>query len=218
MFGFNKKELEIFKKLNSPKKIQDFLDIIPINFEKHGETCMSPRMLLKTRKCHCIEGAMFAAAALRFHGYKPLVVDMKGTKDDWDHVIAVFKKDKKWGCITKTNHVVLRYREPVYNSIRELVMSYFHEYTDDKDKGKKTLRSFSMSVDLSKFDNKNWMTDEKDLWYINDYLDEVKHYQILTRKQIKNLRKTDKIEIDMGKLVEWSPNRKRKNKHIIKNI
>ncbi len=201
MFGLDKKEMEILKKLDSPKKIQDFLNTLKINFEEKGETCMSPRMILKTKKAHCIEGAIFAALALRLHGEKPLLVDLKTTKNDFEHVLAVFKKHGKWGAITKTNHAVLRYREPVYKNIRELVMSYFHEYFMDN--GKKTLRSFSVPVDLSKFDKQGWATAGKNLWYIHDHLDKVRHFPILNRKKIACLRKADKIEIKAGKIVEW---------------
>jgi len=201
MFGLTTKEEKIFRELKNPSQIQDFLNKIPINFEEKGDTCMSPRQVLKKGKCHCIEGAMLAALALRFQGRKPLLVDLTATRKDFDHVIAIFKQDGKWGAISKTNHGVLRYREPIYNSVRELVMSFFHEYTDDK--GRKTLRSFSMPIDLSKFDKKGWMTAEEDVWEINDYLRDVKHYKILTRKQIRNLRKADKLEIKIGKIAEW---------------
>ncbi len=202
MFGFNKKEVEIFLKLNTPKKIQDFLNKIPVNYELHGETVLSPRMVLKENRAHCMEGAMFAAVALRFHGHKPLVVDLTSVKDDDDHVVTVFKHKGHWGAISKTNHAVLRYREPVYKTIRELVMSYFHEYFTNHN-GKKTLRSYSMPVDLSRFDKKGWMTAEKDVEYIPDYLVEVSHKQILSRSQIALLRKADMIEIKAGKMVEW---------------
>jgi len=201
MLGLNKREIKILKGLNTPGKIQDFLNRIPINFEEKGDTCMSPRMVLKNRKAHCIEGAMLAAAALRVHGEKPLVVDMTATKKDFDHVICVFKKDGKWGAIGKTNHPVLRYREPVYKSIRELVMSFFHEYFDDD--GKKNLRSYSAPVDLSRFDHFNWMASEEDIWYIPDYLEKIKHFPILTRSQIAGLRKADRVELDAGDIVEW---------------
>ena len=201
MFNLDKKEEKILKKLDNPEKIQDFINKLEINFEENGETFMSPRNVLKTGKAHCIEGAVLAALCLRLQGFKPLVVDLKTIKQDFEHVIAVFKIDGKWGAISKTNHAVLRYREPVYNSIRELVMSYFHEYTDKK--GRKTLRSYSVPVDLSRFDRKEWVTSEKNLWYIHDYLDKVKHYKILTRKQARNLRKADKIEIKAGEVVEW---------------
>ncbi len=201
MLNLTKKEEKIFRELNTPAEIQDFLNKIPINFDYNKDTCMSPRMVLKKWKCHCIEGAIFAALALRMQGYKPLIVHLKSSRDDYDHVIAVFKESGKWGAITKTNHGVLRYREPVYESIRELAMSYFHEYFNNK--GKKALRSYSVPVDLSRFDKKNWATDEKDLWYIDSYLDKVKHFPILTRKQIKNLRKADKIEIEIGKVTEY---------------
>ena len=201
MFNLNKDELKILKNLNTPQKIQSFINKLEINFEKKGETCMSPREVLKTGKAHCIEGALLAALALRVHGYKPLLVDMKTGVDDEEHVIAVFKKNGKWGAISKTNHAVLRYREPIYKSIRELVMSYFHEYTDNK--GRKTLRSYSLPINLSRFDKSDWVTEDKDLWYIHDYLDKVKHHRILDRKQIANLRRADRIELKAGDIVEW---------------
>jgi hypothetical protein len=213
-FGLTKKELNIIRKLNTPSKIQDFLNKIPANFENDGkgETCMSPRSVLKEKKCHCIEGAFFAALCLALNGLgKPLVVDMKGNENDLDHVIAVFqdKKTKKWGAISKTNHAVLRYREPIYNNIRELIMSYFHEYTDNK--GRKNLRSFSLPVDLISVFGYEWITSEENLWHIHDYLDKVKHFNILNRKQISNLRKADKIEIEIGKVVEWKKKKEKIN-------
>jgi hypothetical protein len=201
MLGFNEKEVQILKSLNTPKKIQDFLDRIPINFEEEGDTCMSPRMVLRKWKAHCAEGALLAAAALRINGEKPLIVDLEATRQDLDHIICVFKRNGKWGSISKTNHAVLRYREPVYKSIRELVMSFFHEYFDDN--GKKNLRRYSLPVDLSRFDYLNWMTSEEDTWFIIDHLQKVKHFSILTRSQIARLRKADKIEIKIGKVTEW---------------
>lgn len=202
MFHFSKKETAVFRTLNTPAKIQDFLNKIPANFEKNGETVYSPRCVLQERKAHCMEGAMFAAAALRFQGYKPLVVDLASTKNDDDHVIAVFKKNGHWGAISKTNHAVLRYREPVYKTIRELAMSYFHEYFVN-DNRQKTLRSYSLPVDLSRFDKQGWMTATEDVWYIPEYLFTVPHQQILSRSQISLLRKADPIEVRAGKLVEW---------------
>ena len=202
MFGFTKEEIAVFKQLNTPKKIQDFLNKIPANFEPDGDTVLSPRKVLKENRAHCMEGAMFAAAALRFHGHKPLVLDLTTVKDDDDHVVAVFKHQGHWGAISKTNHAVLRYREPIYKSIRELVMSYFHEYFTNHD-GKKTLRSYSMPVDLSRFDKQGWMTSEEDVWYVPEYLFEVEHKPILSRSQIAMLRKADKIEVKAGKIVEW---------------
>lgn len=201
VFGFKEEELEILRSLNSPVKIQDFLNSMQINFEKNGDTCMSPRMVLKKRQAQCMEGAMFAAAALRVHGFQPLIVDMEAADCDMDHVIAVFQIAGMWGAIGKTNHAVLRYREPVYKTIRELVMSFFHEYFIDD--GRKTLRTFSMPVDLSRFDNRGWMTSEEEVWYIPEFLAEVRHKKILTKSQIARLRKADPVEIKAGELVEW---------------
>jgi hypothetical protein len=196
-----KKNLKILKKLDSPKKIQDFLDTMKINFEEKGDTVFSPLTVLEKRVCHCTEGAVLAALALRLHGQPPLLLDLTAVKDDFDHVVALFKKDGKWGAISKTNHAALRYREPIYDSIRELALSYFHEYFDDK--GRKNLRSYSPPVNLKRFDRLGWMTTREEIDYIPEYLAEVKHFPILDRKQIRNLRRADPIEIQAGKLVEW---------------
>ena len=198
--NITEKQLKILKKLNTPEKIQDFLNKLEINFEENGETCYSVSRVLKERKCHCIEGAFLAAFCLKLQGKKPLVIDLKTTRDDFEHVIAVFQQDGKYGAISKTNHAVLRYREPVYRDIRELVMSFFHEYFDNK--GRKTLRSFSMPVNLDKFGN-DWIYSSENLWEIHDALDKVKHFKILTRRQIAGLRKADKIEIKAGKIVDF---------------
>ncbi|MEK6873266.1 MAG: hypothetical protein AABW91_00295 [Nanoarchaeota archaeon] len=209
MFNLTKEEIKLFKSMDTPKKIQDFINSIPINFEEKGDTCYSPRLVLKNNKCHCMEGAILAALILRVNGHQPLLVDLSASKNDFDHMLAVFKKDGKWGAISKTNHSVLRYREPVYNSIRELAMSHFHEYVNDD--GKKTLRKFSMPVNLKKFDKINWMTTEKEVWEIANYMAETKHYNILNKKQIMSLRKADKIELDVGKIVEWQSDKMKKN-------
>lgn len=198
---YSKNEIGIFKKLNTPKKIQDFLEGLKINFEKGGDTCYSPRMVLKKKTAHCMEGAMFAAAALEFHGAKPLVLDLRSVAHDFDHVVAPFKQFGCWGAISKTNHTVLRYREPVYKTVRELALSYFHEYFDDK--GRKTLRDYSEPFNLNYFNKLGWRASLENLFEVPEYLDEVKHYKILSLSQIKNLRKADKIEIKAGELVEW---------------
>ncbi len=201
MFGLNQNEVRLVKKLSSPKKIQDFLNALPFNFEKRGETCMSPRRVLREGVAHCLEGALLAALALRAQGQEPLLLDLTSTARDDDHVVALFRFHGRWGAISKTNHAVLRYREPVYSSVRELAMSYFHEYFLND--GKKTLRSFSVPVDLRRFDRRGWATDEKDLWYIVDALDNAKHTRILRKGQDRTLRLADAIEIEAGKVVEW---------------
>lgn len=199
-----REERSVLRALDTPWKIQEFLNRMPCNHEPEGDTCLSPRRVLREQRSHCMEGAMLAAVALRLHGEPPLVVDMTGTPDDCDHVIAVFKRYGHWGAISKTNHSVLRYREPVYRTIRELVMSYFHEYTRQSD-GKKTLRSYSNPVDLSRFDRRGWMTDEENVWYVPEYLVEVPHISLLSRPQIAALRHAEPIELQAGGILEWPP-------------
>jgi hypothetical protein len=147
-----------------------------------------------------MEGALVAALALSMHGHRPLILDLKTTDEDVDHLVALFRKDGCWGGITKTNHAVLRYREPVYHTVRELAMSFFHEYFLHS--GKKTLRSYSRPFDLSKW-NGDWITSEDDLWELQTDIDESPHIPMLTRQQIAGLRKADGIEIRAGRLTEW---------------
>lgn len=202
MASWSPKEEALLRGLSTPAKIQDFLNGLRFRIIGTNETCHSPRLVMRHREAQCIEGAMFAAAALRFHGYQPLIVDLVSTAQDQDHVITVFAIDGCWGAISKTNHGVLRYREPVYRSVRELVMSYFHEYFLQSNR-KKTLRSFSKPVDLSRFDGRGWETSEEPIWYIPEYLLTIPHSPILNRSQIARLRIADPIEAQMTEIVEW---------------
>ncbi len=203
---FNTGELQLFRRLPTPKKIQDFLEEIPINFDVGNDTCKSPRRMLREGKAHCIEGAFFAAAALWFHGQPPLLLDLKSADHDFDHVVALFRQNGLWGAISKTNHAILRYREPVYKNVRELAMSFFHEYfTDD---GRKTMRSFSKPFNLAQFAKRKWLTMDEDLWHIAEALDDSPHYKILTKSAMANLRRADPTEIKVGKIVQWRQNKK----------
>jgi len=199
---FTEEEIALFRTLNTPAKIQDFLDSIPANFEPEGDTCFSPRMVLQQKRAHCIEGAILAAVILRFHGHEPLLIDLETTRDDYDHVIAVFKQHGHWGALSKTNHAVLRYREPIYKTLRELVLSYFHEYFKN-DSGKKTLRSYSKPINLKIFDPLGWMTSEQEVWYIAEHLVQAPHFKLLSPSQIKTLRPATSVERCLGEIVEW---------------
>lgn len=201
MFGLTPDELAIFKELTTPHKIQDFLDTIPANLSKRGDTCFSPRMVLEKGRAHCIEGALVAATALWMHGEKPLLLDLKALDIDYDHVVALYKKNGYWGAISKTNHPVLRFRDPVYKSPRELALSYFHEYTFPKT-GQKTLRSYSRPFSLKKFGT-DWITSEKHLWNIALALDDFPHYLIVPNGQEKFIRNLSDIELEASKLSEW---------------
>lgn len=206
MQELTKEEKAIFQKLNMPRKIQDFLESLPINFEENGDSCLSPRRLLRERKAHCFEGALFAAAAMAFHEQPPLLLDLVGTDEDYDHVVALFQVDGHWGAFSKTNHAVLRYREPVYKTVRELAMSYFHEYFLDD--GRKTLRAFSQPFDLRPYDSRDWLTTEEDPWYLMEELDASPHEKILNRGMITRLRPADPTEREAGKITQWQRKKK----------
>ena len=204
--AWTREERRVLARLSTPARIQDFLNEIPQNREPDGDTCLSPRLVLREGRAHCMEGAMLAAAALRFHGERPLVLDLVSAKNDQDHVVALFRQHGAWGAISKTNHAVLRYREPVYRTVRELAMSYFHEYFLQSN-GKKTLRAFSRPIDLSRFDRRGWETSETQVWYVPEYLCEVAHASILSEVQIRSLRSAEEIEIRAGGMVEWGMGR-----------
>ncbi|HCY17607.1 MAG: hypothetical protein UR62_C0007G0009 [Candidatus Nomurabacteria bacterium GW2011_GWF2_35_12] len=201
MLKFTRKEITLMQKLDTPAKIQDFLNALKFNFEEKGETLKSPIMILRKRNAHCMEGALLGAYILSLHGFLPLILHLQTTKDDFDHVISPFKQYGLWGALSKTNHAVLRYREPVYKNIHELIMSYFHEYFLNKN-GKKTLRRYSRPLNLNIF-GRSWVVADDDLWQIDKALDKIKHYNIIPKIVSKNLRKAEKIEIKAGEIVQF---------------
>lgn len=206
MLSFSKKEVALFKKLNTPAKVQDFLNTIPINHEVDGvDRVKSPARVLREKSAHCIEAAILGAYILSLHGHKPLVLHLETTKDDFEHVITPFQVRGLWGALSKTNHVALRYRDPVYESVRELVMSYFHEYTTDD--GTKTLRRYSEPLDLREFGT-DWMLEEGDLWGIDEELGKIPHRRIVPKGM--KLRLADKIERSISTIVEWPVPKKKK--------
>ena len=201
MHGLTNEELHTLKKLNTPIKIQDFLDTLPINFEKRGETYMSPRRVLRERKAHCFEGALLAALALMLEGAQPLILDLTSYPHDDDHVVALYRKNGYWGAISKTNHAALRFRDPIYRSVRELTLSYFHEYFMN-DTGRKVLTTYSDPFDLSKLKT-NWVTAEKELFSVMHALDRSPHHVIVPEINKKLIRNADFMEKKAGSIVEW---------------
>jgi len=200
MSGFTKKEKALIKKLATPAKVQDFLNGLQFNFERGRETLKSPLFTIRQESAHCIEGALLGAYILSQHGFTPYLMHLKAGKGDFDHVVAPFRVGKFWGALSKTNHAVLRYREPIYKNIRELALSYFHEYFLDD--GRKTLRQYSALLNLNAFE-KDWAKLEGDLWGIDQELDKIKHYDIVPRHHIKKLRRADKVEVKAGKITEF---------------
>lgn len=198
-------ERRVLAKLSTPKKIQNFLDTLPIHFVKKGEGIFSPRTVLQKKKAHCMEGAVLAAAALAYHGARPLLMDFQTTQEDEDHVLAVFKQGGHWGAISKTNHPVLRWRDPVYRSVRELAMSYFHEYFmwQKSEDGRKTLRTYSKPFDLRTYTPERWAAAEKNLDWLAEVLDASPHYPIVPKKTLRALRPASKIEMRAMRLCEW---------------
>lgn len=206
MYGLTADELRTLRRLNTPVRVQDFLETLRYNFDKGSDVLRSPRRVLREKSAHCIEGALLAAAAFLVNGKRPLLLDLRSTADDLDHVVTLFRAHGCWGAVSKTNHAVLRYREPVYRTVRELAMSYFHEYFLDD--GRKTMRDFSGPFDIAKRFGSSWLTSEDNLWHIAEMLDGSRHYTILIPAQRRNLRRADPVEIAAGKLIIFKPPRR----------
>jgi hypothetical protein len=190
--GFTPRELRRLRALKSPPGIQKILDAMPYHM---AGTAWSPRRVLRHGTAHCLEGAIFAAAALRVLGFPPLLLDLEAIQDV-DHVVAVFHLGGGWGAIAKSNHSGLRYREPVYRSVRELAMSYFDGYINLR--RERTLRAYSRPVNLAAFDRRRpgWMVSEVDLWWIPEHLVEVPHVRLLTPAMERALTRVDRRSLE----------------------
>ena len=184
-FDFTSSELRTLRALKSPAGIQRFLDELPYNL---SFTARSPQKVLRDRTASCLEGGIFAAAALRVLGFRPLIFDLEAEQDT-DHVVAIFKRRGHWGAVAKSNFTGCRYREPVYRNLRELAMSYFNVYFNLR--GERTLRRYSRPVNLARFDRLNWMATQKPIWFIAEYLCEIPHIPLLAPAMEKRLTRVD---------------------------
>jgi len=187
-FDLTRSEARLLSSLTPTWRIQEYLDT-SLTYDTKGGTCRSPRRVIRDGECQCMDGALFAAAALRISGLPPLILDLEAEQDS-DHVLAVFKTGGAWGAIGRSNYSGLRYREPVYRSIRELVMSYFESYFNLR--REKTLRAYSEPVDLARFDRIGWMTSEDELWDIPNHLVKIPHTRVSTPKAVRAFSKVDR--------------------------
>jgi hypothetical protein len=189
--GWSPRELRSLRALRTPRGIQRALDAMPYHL---GSTAWSPRRVLRASTAHCLEGAIFAAAALRVLGFPPLLLDLEAAQDT-DHVLAVYRVDGHWGAIGKSNFSGLRFREPVYRSLRELAMSFFEAYVNLR--GERTLRAYSRPVDLAGFDRTHpgWTTSETDLWWIAEHLARIPHVPLLTPGMVRRLSRADRRSV-----------------------
>jgi len=199
--GLTRGEFAALSRLSTPEKIQAFLNTVPINHELDGETILSVREVLGQRRAHCIEGALLAACALWIHGEPPLVMHLDCDPCDYPHVIALFRRNRAWGALSKTNGACLRYRDPIYRSLRELAMSYFHEYFDKR--GRKTLRSYSVAFDLRRIDPALWVTNDKACEETHARLEELRHYRLISPRQERLLARRDAFERRAGAILQY---------------
>jgi hypothetical protein len=178
-------ELRFLRSLKTPHGIQHYLDSLPYHL---AGTAWSPRLVMRHGTAHCLEGAVFAAAALRALGHPPLIFDMEAPHDT-DHVMAIYQVRGHWGAIAKSNWSGCRGRDPVYRSLRELAMSYFNLYCNRR--RERTLRTFSAPVDLGRFDRRRWTTHPKDVWFIAEYLCDIPHTRLLKPGMERFLSRVD---------------------------
>src|SRR5674476_1426170 len=207
-------EHRVFARLDTPQKIQTFIDRLPANFELDGDTVMSPRRLLRERVAHCAEGALFAAAALSFHGKPAWLMDLQALPSDHDHIVTLFQQRGLWGAISKTNHAILRWRDPIYRSPRELAMTYAHEYCLPG--GKKSMLTFSKPFALSRYAPKRWVIAPDDLDWLLDELDNSPHLPVAPKHAMRKRRRSSRVELRAQLVLEWPDPRKLKRKTKLK--
>jgi len=186
-FGLTPREAAFLRRLSPPWKIQRFLDSLDYDFEGRG--CRSARRVLRERRVQCMDAALFAAAALRVQGERPLLLDLEAEQDD-DHVLALFRGPAGWGAVARSNYSGLRYREPIHRTIRDLAISYVEGYFNLR--REKTLRRYSRPIGLGRFDYLNWMTSEENLWEIPNALVDVPHRILLPRQVVARLAPVDR--------------------------
>ena len=203
-------ERRVFARLDTPQKIQTFLDRLPANFGLDGDTAMSPRRVLQTRLAHCAEAAVFAVAALAFHGKRAWLVDLRALPSDQDHIVTLFKDRGLWGAISKTNHAILRWRDPIYRSPRELIMTYVHEYCLPG--GKKSLLEYSRPISLARYAPSRWLTPDEDLDWLMVVLDEAPHLPVAPKASLRRQRRSTEVERRAHNELEWPDPRKPKSK------
>ena len=191
-FGLSPGNLRTLRALKTPAKIQAFLDALDYQY---ADTAWSPQRALRERKGHCLEGAMLAAAALRVNGHPPLLMDLESVRDD-DHVVALYREHGLWGGIAKSNFAGLRFRSPVYRTLRELALSYFEHYYNLR--GERTLRSYSQAVNLAQLDSKHWMIAEEDAWCVAEALIAARHYPLFPDKVARALPRLDRRTFEAG--------------------
>jgi len=194
-------EDRIFARLDTPQKIQHFLEKMPANFEPNGDTAMSPRRVLKERVCHCSEAAIFAVAALTYHGKRAWLMDLQALPSDQDHIVALFQERGLWGAVSKTNHAILRWRDPIYRSVRELAMTYAHEYCLPG--GKKSMLSYSRPFSLTRYAPARWVTAPEDLDWLLFALDLSPHFPLAPRRAMARRRRSTNVELRAQKIAEW---------------
>jgi len=183
---FTPRELRKLRALKTPYGIQRFLDSLPYHL---AGTAWSPRRVLAEGTAHCLEGGIFAAAALRALGFPPLILDFEAHRDT-DHVVAVFQVNGHWGAVAKSNFAGCRWREPVHRTLRELAISYFDTYFNLR--RQRSLRTYSRPVNLARFDRRQWMTTPKDIWFIAEYLCDISHTRLLKPWMLRRLSPVDR--------------------------
>ena len=198
--GLTAAEVAVLARLDTPARIQDFVYGLKQNFEADGETCLTVRDVLRERRAHCIEGAMLAACAFWMHGEPPLLLDMRAV-NDFDHVVALYRRNGLWGAISKTNGIFLRSRDPVYRDLRELAMSYFHEYANRR--SHKTLREYSLPYDLRRIDPRIWVSGEKGAWDVAAALDGLRHFRLVPGRHLRLVSRRDPFERRAGELSQY---------------
>jgi hypothetical protein len=192
--AFSRGQRAVLRRLDTPFKIQAYLDSIAYPADEFNR---SPLRVMTDGRANCFDGALFAAFALARLGHPPRIVDMFADNDD-DHLLALFKVRGAWGAVAKSNYVGLRFRDPVYRSLRELVMSYFEPFYNTL--GEKSLRSYTRPISLRQFDRLGWVTEQAALGVVAEHTEKVTRIPVLTNAMARDLSPVDRRSYQAGRL------------------
>jgi hypothetical protein len=171
---FRVKEWAIIRRCRTPKQVQEFLQALPYNWEKKGETLRSFRGVVRHWQVHCLEGALTAATILEQHGYPPLLLDFE-SQDKLDHVVFLFRHRGRYGTVARSRDAGLHGRKPVYRTLRQLVMSYVDPYVD----GSGRILGYGV-LDLRTLRRCDWRLSRRNVWAVEQALIKNRHKKLET--------------------------------------
>lgn len=207
---FTARERRLIARLSTPARVQLWLNRLPYNTEKGGETLRSFRPVARLETAHCLEAALFAAVVMEQHGYPPLVMSLE-SQDNLDHVIFIYRDRGRWGSVGRSRDPGLHGRRPVFASPRALARSYIDPYVDYTGR----VRAFGICNLATAMGDYDWRLSEKNVWKVEQVLIDWPHQKLASsnaryrrlKRRYREYRAAhnDRKPIDYRGREKWTP-------------